>query len=213
VWARRIYANDEFEYNEIDGVPHYTYAPCLDKEPGDVTHILAVARHADGWFRAEIMAISEVLKIRDRSKSFAKGGGPWKTDPGEMEKKTGIRRLLKTFTDDPGMLELLALDDQDYADETEAISRPATASLDSLTSALAPPPVAEAATEPDEPDSGQAFADYLAGLERCKSASGVKTLYDAIFGEGRTVEWTPAENEAAFQAAEKRTQELKGGGK
>jgi phage RecT family recombinase len=123
-WARIIYASDEFSYEEQDGVVQYHHRPDLARERDsleDATCILAVATHADGWFRTEIMPTSDILKIRARSKSYkdAESKTPWNTDPGEMAKKTALKRLLKTFSDDPGLIRLMELDDQQYAASDE----------------------------------------------------------------------------------------------
>ena len=71
--------------------------------------ILSVASHSNGWNRADWMPLVDVQSIRQRSK--AKNDGPWVTDPGEMMKKSGLKRLLKTFSDDPGLLLALERDD------------------------------------------------------------------------------------------------------
>jgi recombinational DNA repair protein RecT len=43
------------------------------------------------------MSIDECYAIRDRSEAFKKGSGPWKTDEGEMIKKTILKREYKTW--------------------------------------------------------------------------------------------------------------------
>jgi len=126
-WARIIYPTDIFSYEECDGVVHYTHAPDRTRERDsleDAECVLAVATHHDGWFRTEIMPTADVFKIRARSKSYkdADSKTPWNTDPGEMAKKTTIKRLLKTFSDDPGLTRLMDLDDRDYVETDTAIA-------------------------------------------------------------------------------------------
>lgn len=53
----------------------------------------------DGEHDFEVMTIAEINAIRERSK--AKNSGPWVTDPGEMSKKTVIRRHAKRMTLSP----------------------------------------------------------------------------------------------------------------
>lgn len=126
VWARIVYENDLFELWEEDGESHYKHVPNLDSR-GKPKLVFAVATHKAGWFRLDHMLMPEVELIRGRSK--AKDYGPWQTDPGEMAKKTVLRRLLKTFSDDAGMMSLLNEgDDNEY----EAIETKPPRSVSSL---------------------------------------------------------------------------------
>jgi phage RecT family recombinase len=122
-WARIIYETDQFTYEEQDGKVIYHHVPDFRRERDSLDGailVLAVATHRDGWYRTEVMPTADVLKIRSRSASFkdADSKTPWNTDPGEMSKKTCLKRLLKTFADDPGLIRLMELDDRDYQ-ETE----------------------------------------------------------------------------------------------
>jgi phage RecT family recombinase len=125
VWARVVYVSDTFEFFEKDGEQHYTHAPNLEiSRDGlkDAKGVLSIATHKNGWIRADFMPIVDVLAIRNRSKGYKveKPSGPWHTDPGEMSKKTGIKRLLKTFSDDPGLLRALEIDnDADNDTDTQ----------------------------------------------------------------------------------------------
>jgi len=113
VWARLVLKSDKIIFEERDAAVSYEYMPNLDAprdRAEDARGVLSVASHHDGWRRADWMPIADVWSIRQRSK--AKDSGPWVTDPGEMCKKTGLKRLLKTFSDDPGLLRALELDDR-----------------------------------------------------------------------------------------------------
>lgn len=117
-WARVVHQNDVWRFVEKNGVVEYEFQYCTKADTGPVIGAFAVARHKDGWTRLEWMTISELNAIRARSKSWGKGSkeggnGPWRTDTGEMQKKSAIKRLLKTMTDDPAMIDLLDIDDQD----------------------------------------------------------------------------------------------------
>ena len=112
-WARIVLKEDVLTFEEHDGCVSYDYIPNLElsRDRGEnVRGILSVATHSGDWRRADWMPWVDVLSIRARSK--AKDSGPWVTDPGEMAKKTGLRRLLKTFSDDPGLLRAMELEDQ-----------------------------------------------------------------------------------------------------
>ncbi len=41
------------------------------------------------------MSIDEIFDIRGRSEAFKRGNGPWKTDEGEMIRKTVVMRAYK----------------------------------------------------------------------------------------------------------------------
>jgi recombination protein RecT len=123
-WARVIYDSDEFTYVEEDGKVKYRHVPDFQRERDGLdgaTCVLAVATHKDGWFRTEVMPIADVLKIRGRSKSYKgeESFTPWNSDPAEMSKKTSIKRLLKTFSDDPGLIRIMELDERDFREESE----------------------------------------------------------------------------------------------
>jgi len=123
-WARVIYDTDVFTYEEENGKVRYLHRPDFQRERDGLdgaTCVLAVATHKDGWFRTEVMPIADVLKIRGRSKSYKgeESFTPWNSDPAEMAKKTSIKRLLKTFSDDPGLIRIMELDERDFREESE----------------------------------------------------------------------------------------------
>lgn len=113
-WARLVHDKDEFELVEENGKTQYKWKPCINGKPGNAVGVLSVATHADGWYRVDFMPIAEIDAIERRSKSASAGFSPWQSDKPEMQKKTGLRRLLKTFSDDQGLVRLFELDDQDF---------------------------------------------------------------------------------------------------
>ena len=161
-WARIVLCSDVIEFEERDGAVSYRYVPNLDvprDRSEEVRGVLSVASHHDGWRRADWMPAADVWSIRARSK--AAESGPWVTDPGEMVKKTGLRRLLKTFSDDPGLLRALELDDRAETTAAEVIEEKQQAKARSIVPAiLAPKPdenaippwdaMPEPAAEPEE---------------------------------------------------------------
>lgn len=95
VWARTVRERDEFqvEAGTDERIIHRPYIGSEDA--GNWTHVYAVILYRDGsppQFDWDNWAWVE--SIRKRSK--ASGDGPWVTDPGEMAKKSILRRLLKT---------------------------------------------------------------------------------------------------------------------
>ena len=132
-WSRVVLKKDAIEFSETDGAVSYEYVPDLDAprdRAEDCRGILSVAVHSAGWRRADWMPWADVLAIKNRPKP--KDDGPWITDPGEMSKKTGLKRLLKTFSDDPGLLRILELDDQAEARDPEEITEEKTAARRSI---------------------------------------------------------------------------------
>lgn len=82
------------------------FAPCLTGDRGDIVGAFAYVRFKDGSEQYDFMATADIEKIRMRSKSgaagkdsqYAKKGDPmgaWKSDWGEMAKKTVFRRVAK----------------------------------------------------------------------------------------------------------------------
>lgn len=94
VQSKIVYGNDNYESMGIDKAPQHTYSPFGNR--GDIVGAYCVAKIHDGSFLTEEMTIAEIYKIRERSESFKKGSmSPWKTDEGEMIKKTVIKRASK----------------------------------------------------------------------------------------------------------------------
>lgn len=96
-WAQAniVYKNDTFASNGLDKPPLHSFDP-FSKDRGELVGVYVTVKTADGEYLTETMAIDEVYAIRDRSESWKKDqSGPWKTDPGEMIKKTVVKRAYK----------------------------------------------------------------------------------------------------------------------
>lgn len=95
--AELVYSNDRFALNGFDNAPTHEYNP-FSKERGDLVGSYVVVKTAEGDYLTTAMTIDETNAIRDRSESWKRGqSGPWKTDPGEMTKKTVIKRAYKLW--------------------------------------------------------------------------------------------------------------------
>ncbi|AHF03418.1 recombinase RecT [Marichromatium purpuratum 984] len=92
ITARVVYARDTFEL-EYGLEEKLRHIPSTDEDPGQVTHVYAVAKLRDGGIQYEVMTRAEVEAVRKRSR--AGGNGPWVTDWSEMARKTVMRRLFK----------------------------------------------------------------------------------------------------------------------
>lgn len=100
-WAQAelVYSSDTFALNGFDKPPTHSYNP-FSKDRGEIVGVYVVVKTADGDYLTETMSIDEVNAIRDRSSAWRawvdkKKSCPWVTDPGEMAKKTCVKRAYK----------------------------------------------------------------------------------------------------------------------
>jgi len=89
-----VHARDSYENNGVDKAPTHSYSPFADR--GDPVGAYCTVKTVSGDFLTEEMPIKEIFAIRERSQSFKKGrSSPWKTDEGEMIRKTVTKRAAK----------------------------------------------------------------------------------------------------------------------
>lgn len=94
--AEMVHEADRFTLNGVDKPPTHERDPF--KERGGVIGAYVVVKTRDGDYLTTCMSSAELLSIRDRSEAWKKAqSGPWKTDPGEMMKKTVIKRAYKLW--------------------------------------------------------------------------------------------------------------------
>ena len=154
--------NDTFHHEKTDGkcVLDHTYDLRIDR--GDVIGAYAIITLPSGLWRYELMSRKELDKIQ--SAAPAKNG-PWSTHDNEMRKKTVLRRGLKTYCDDPGLIHILDMTDElEDAGETPVgrIQRAAPVALRRTP---------EQSGEPE--DDGFAFAQCQAEFAGCESKEQV----------------------------------------
>lgn len=93
IYAELVFEKDFFSV-ELGLEKNLQHRPDLNSDDrGAMIGAYAVAKFKDGYTDFEYMNSAEIEKIRKRSKSG--DNGPWKTDTGEMWRKTTIRRLTK----------------------------------------------------------------------------------------------------------------------
>lgn len=92
-YAEVVRKNDEFDY-ELGLEPKLTHRPARG-DRGDLENAYCVIVFPDDTKRFVVMDKAEVEGIRQRSR--ASSSGPWVSDPGEMWKKTVVRRAMKPF--------------------------------------------------------------------------------------------------------------------
>lgn len=96
-WAQAaiVQERDQFILNGFDKPPSHNFNP-FDKERGAVVGVYVVVKTADGEYLTHTMTIADVYAIRDRSTAWKSGKScPWRTDEGEMIKKTCVKQAYK----------------------------------------------------------------------------------------------------------------------
>ena len=96
-WAQCqiVYANETFELNGYDKAPTHIRDP-FSTNKGAIIGAYACVKTPQNDFLVHAMPISEIYAIRDRSEAWKSGKkNPWKTDEGEMIKKTVIKQAYK----------------------------------------------------------------------------------------------------------------------
>lgn len=103
VWAKAelVHEQDSFQMGEPGTMPTHKFNP-FSKERGAVVGAYCVVKTPGGEFLCDAMSIEEINAIRDRSSAWKawiskKTSCPWVTDPGEMDKKTVIKRASKLW--------------------------------------------------------------------------------------------------------------------
>lgn len=95
--AELVRENDAYRRVGMDKQPIHEFEP-FGKNRGEIVGAYVVVKLHNGDYLTTNMDIEEIYSIRDRSESWKRnGGGPWKTDEGEMIKKTVIRRAYKLW--------------------------------------------------------------------------------------------------------------------
>jgi recombination protein RecT len=96
-WAQAalVHQEDVFVLNGFDKPPTHNFAP-FSTSRGAIVGVYVVVKTADGEYLTHTMDIASAYAIRDRSPAWKeKKSGPWKTDEGEMIKKTCVKQAYK----------------------------------------------------------------------------------------------------------------------
>ena len=95
--AELVTEADGFELNGFDKPPTHKRNP-FAKDRGAIVGAYVVVKTRDGDYLTTCMQIDDVYEIRNRSSAWKSGRScPWKTDEGEMIKKTVIKRAYKLW--------------------------------------------------------------------------------------------------------------------
>lgn len=100
-WAKveLVYESDTFEWNGPTTPPTHKADPFSER--GNVKGGYCIAKLPSGEFMTEVMSAAEINKIRDTSKAFKNGKGPWVNWYDEMAKKTILKRAFKQWPQTP----------------------------------------------------------------------------------------------------------------
>jgi len=94
VKAEVVRAKDQFTIPALGEAPQHVFSPFGDR--GEIVGAYVIVKTDDGEYLTHTMPIEDIYAIRDRSEAWKKDqGGPWKTDPGEMIKKTVVKQAYK----------------------------------------------------------------------------------------------------------------------
>jgi len=155
--AQLVHEEDEFDYGYDYGAgksPFIHHKPLMAADRGPVICAYSVICLKDSALpKIDFMSAEELEQIRQCSKS--KDDGPWVTFPGEMQKKSIIRRSIKWIRTTPELTKAEEADNVDF-DLTVATSVESDRQLGTegckrrLAASLQP----EKATEPDEKVAG-----------------------------------------------------------
>lgn len=99
-YAEAVYSEDKFDY-ELGLEPKLYHKPARGNR-GELEAAYCILVFHDDTRRFVVMHKAEIESIRDRSQAWGawikwKKPCPWNTDPGEMWKKTVVRRAIKPF--------------------------------------------------------------------------------------------------------------------
>lgn len=152
--ARLVHEKDLFEMVGVDKEPVHQFKPFGDR--GAVVGGYCVVKTPDGDYLTDAMDVVEINNIRDRSESWKSGKScPWRTDWGEMAKKTVIKRAYKTW--------------------------PKTGNMERVEAAiqLLNETNGEGLAKPNAP-AGPDITDTLAQVEKATSSPAVKAIWESV---------------------------------
>lgn len=99
LWAQAniVREHDNFIVNGFDKPPTHGHDPFAGAEArGRIKGAYVVVKTPDGEYLTHTMDIDSIYAVRDRSEAWKAGQkGPWKSDEGEMVKKTVVKQAYK----------------------------------------------------------------------------------------------------------------------
>lgn len=136
IYSDVVCENDTFRHGRRNGESILEHSYEFGHPRGEVIGAYAVVKLPGGEWRYEAMDREALDRIQRLSPSQ---NGPWKGHPDEMRKKTVIRRCLKMYGDDPGLIRVLSLTDEYDGDEEDDTATAPAATVRELSERFAPP--------------------------------------------------------------------------
>lgn len=103
IFARVVYENDEYHFNELGHFVH-TFDP-FDVDRGAKKGAYCTVVYKSGVQQTEFVNVEEINKIKSVSKSAGYPNSPWNRWEDEMWRKTAIRKAMKNISLDFGSSE------------------------------------------------------------------------------------------------------------
>jgi recombination protein RecT len=157
VIAQIVYENDTYKLDVANG--YVSHVPLLKGPRGPMLFAYAKTRYRDGGETLTVMTKDDIDAIMRRSKSYDKqtdeAAGPWKTDYGEMARKTVLRRHLKTTARSIERIATALAYDQEADLERDARPEPLAQQVtraQGFLSRLAPRPAGDIVDVPTTPE-------------------------------------------------------------
>lgn len=185
--AELAHESDDFRLNGFDRPPTHERAP-FAKNRGEVVGVYVVAKTHDGDYLTSTMTIDDVNDIRNRSSAWKawlskQKSCPWVTDPGEMAKKTVIKRAYKTWPKTDRLDKAIHFLNTDGEEGLESIRQqnaaPAGCPEDVLSAWCS-----KAKTAPNPDALGKIWTDGLAVIKPTKDMRAYNTFKGVVSARG-----------------------------
>lgn len=206
--AELVKESDDFRLNGFDKAPVHERAP-FAKDRGELVGVYVVAKTHSGDYLTETMTIDEVNDIRNRSSAWKawvekKKSCPWVTDPGEMSKKTVIKRAYKTWPKTDRLDKAIHFLNTDGEEGLEAIRQQgggASICPEDILSAWC----AKAKTAPNADALGKVWTDGLAVIKPTKDMRAYNVFKETVSARGSDLKKPADDRTVDVQATEVKT--------
>ncbi|MBB5508103.1 recombinase RecT [Paraburkholderia atlantica] len=204
--AELVKESDDFRLNGFDKPPVHERNP-FAKDRGEVVGVYVVAKTHSGDYLTETMTIDEVNDIRNRSSAWKawtekKKSCPWVTDPGEMAKKTVIKRASKTWPKADRLDKAIHFLNTDGEEGLETI-RQQSAVVAGCPEEVLSAWCAKAKTATSEAALSKIWTDGLAVIKPYKDVKSYDTFKAVVSARGGELKQKPADaNTIDVQATE-----------
>lgn len=192
--AELVRESDNFLLDGYDKAPIHKRAP-FAKDRGEVIGVYVVAKTHSGDYLTETMTIAEVNDIRNRSSAWKawvekKKSCPWVTDPGEMAKKTVIKRAYKTWPKTDRLDTAVHFLNTDGEEGLESLRKEANVCPEDVLSGWC----SKAKTAANEEELKKVWRDGLAEIKPTKDMRAYNTFKDTCSARGEALKSPPPDD-------------------